>query len=333
MNIIKKSSLLFLLCTGIYLMLSLALSAFLRDVSQDAAMLISSIAVSIPAFLLPALWFRRRESFPRFKAPPFTHILIAAAIGVGSVLMNEALSLITGGIFYGVEIQSNSTTAATIAGMDPIVMIVSLVLIPPVSEEFIMRGTLLESFLRGSPVWGAVLTSLLFALLHAAPSSILIYFGLGMVFAFVYIITRNVWLTMTVHLVNNLSAVILALTAADAAADPDALIDAAVQDIAALPDPHMVLYLLNGISLAIAAGAIIVPLIFLLKSSCKKRGLGMYRHGEDSLEDGSLLPLEEGMQPAGRRPELIPNAYLWLCLGLLIVLNVISGLSEFGVLK
>ena len=332
MNIVKKSSLLFLICTGLYLMLSLALALLFGSYSMNVKMLINAIAVSVPAFLLPALAFRRRENFPRFGAPPLIQVIIACAIGVGCILLNEALSLFTEGIFYGLDIESNSTTASTIADMDPVIMMISLVLIPPLSEEFIMRGTLLESFRRSSPVWGAVLTSLLFGLLHAAPSSLMIYLGLGMVFAFVYLVSRNVWLTVTVHLVNNLSAVITVLAARFSGQDAEVLISDSIHAAESLADPAGY-YIINAISLAVAAGSIIVPLLFLLRYSCKKRGLGMYAPGQDSLEDGSILPLEEGMLPEKRRPELLSNLFLWMCIGLLVVLNVISGLSEFGVIE
>ena len=73
------------------------------------------------------------------------------SVGIGGIYMNAALSLLNQAIYFNVDLVSNSTTAATIAELGPIAMLIGLALVPPVSEEFIMRGTLLESWRRYGP--------------------------------------------------------------------------------------------------------------------------------------------------------------------------------------
>ena len=335
MSIGRKASLLFLISTLLFLTLSVALGLN-TGLSEDAVYLLNSLAVSVPAFLIPAVIFRRRQHFPVFKFPRISYLLIAIVIGIGCVMLDNALSCLTEIVFYGVRVESLSTTSASILALDPVNMIVSLAILPPLCEEFIMRGTLLESWRRYSPIGAAVLTSLLFGLLHGAPSSLLVYFGIGMVMAMVYLITRSVWLSVVVHLVVNLSSVLsailmrqeLGLGAADAAEQAGAMTEME------LSVPAYFQYLLQY---ALLAGVILVPMMLLLRALCRRRGDGMYACGYDSLDDGRVFvtsyELEEGAAQGAKGHGLLADPFLWAALALLIVLNTVTGLIEFGVLK
>ena len=120
MRLNRKASLLFLISFALYLTLSVVLSfgiGLIENSSDDLLYLLNALVVSIPAFLIPALVFRRRNELPRFTAPRFGHIMLAVAIGIGCVNLNAALSMLNSAIFYNVDIISNSTTAETIVGM------------------------------------------------------------------------------------------------------------------------------------------------------------------------------------------------------------------------
>lgn len=332
MTIGKKASILFLICTASYLVLSMALSFFVAP-SGDLLYLLNSLAVSVPSFFIPAMLFRRRENFPAFAAPKPLHLLLAIILGIGCVLLNESLTLFTSALFDGIRTVSNSTTTSSIAELSPVVMIIALVIIPPICEEFIMRGALLESWRRLSPMGAAALTSLIFGLLHTAPSSLLIYFGIGMVFALVYLITRNVWLTVTVHAVNNLIPVMLAIFSqqgdAHGAGIPlGSAAEGAVQSSGEL--------LIMSIEFMLYAAMILVPILLLLRASAKKHGIGMYSGTKDSLIDGRSFPAsgnesDQTIKLSGAA-ELFRDRCLWAILFVLIALNVISGLVEFGII-
>lgn len=333
MRLSRRASLLFLICIALYLTLSFALSMLAGKVSTNLYYILNALLVSIPAFLIPALLFRRREGFRRFPAPRFGHIMLAAAIGIGGIYMNAALSLLNQAIYFNVDLVSNSTTAATIAELGPIAMLIGLALVPPVSEEFIMRGTLLESWRRYGPWGAAIITSVLFALLHAAPSGIMIYFGMGMLLAIVYLITRNVWLSVTVHMVNNLSSVISALylkylyPAMTGGGD-------AAEEVSGLLDKYMDSPL-GCLGLAAVYGglacAVLIPLLFVLRAHYRRFGLGMY--APDTPPEGSRLEDEEFFSPdTGERVSMWRDPILWVAIGVLIALNVFSGLVEFGVI-
>lgn len=339
MRLERKASLLFLISLALYLTLSLVVSIGLTSWdlldNKNAVYAASALFVSVPAFLIPALIFRgkNRSEMERFRAPRFSHIMIAVALGYGCVQLSGALSYLNEAIFYGVEIKSNSTTAQDLLSVNGFIMFFAVAVLPPLTEEFIMRGTLLESWRRTSPVWAAVLTSALFAFLHLAPSSFIVYFGMGMMFALVYLITRNVWLTVIMHFVNNLYAVLAALFLK---AFPEALEGA--ESAIAEADAYSQLLdsrlgsLMKFFTYAAIAAAILVPMTLLLRSIYRRNHLGMYKVEPAVEADPIEAEPEPVYLPGEKKPSLFADPVLWVVLAILVVLNVIYGLSEFGVI-
>ncbi|MBO4848541.1 MAG: CPBP family intramembrane metalloprotease [Clostridia bacterium] len=338
MKLNRKASLLFLICVGLYLALSFALVLLLPSITAETAFLLNAFMLSIPAFLIPALIFRRKNRFPFFPAPRFSHVMLAVLLGIGCVYMNEALMSLNNAVFFGIEIHSNATSAETILGMSTWSMIVALAVIPPISEEFIMRGALLEAWRRYSPVGAAFLTSVLFALLHSAPSAFIIYFGIGLMLAAIYLISRNVWLTVIVHFVNNFASVLAALSmrsnAAPGAEQAD-LVAEGQSMLASLTESRagcigmFIIY-------AVIASLFIVPCMIALKRSCMRHKLGMYK--EEAAEtdpDGAVLTdaAPDIRADGGEYGSMWSDGVLWGVIAVLIVLNVVTGLQEFGVIK
>lgn len=338
MDLTKKASKLFLISVLLFLGLSFLIGITVGYADVNVLYLLSAVLVSVPALLIPSLIFRKKNYLPKLKAPMFTHFLLAIVLGIGCILLNQALSCLTETIFYDVSIDSNSTTAETVMDMEPFVLVLSLAVIPPLSEEMFMRGTLLESWRRWSPIGAVIVTSIIFALLHTAPSSILIYFGIGMVMGLVYLITRNVWLSITVHFINNLYPVITVLRMR-ALGGSAGLIESGteVSDAAAELTEQLTqsraFYFTLFLLFAAAACAILIPLLFALRSSCRKHSIGMYEGTSEGIPEANAAPTinEPINEPRGSSP-LRDNVF-WIAVIMLLVLNVYSGLTEFGVIK
>ncbi|MFP3895302.1 MAG: CPBP family intramembrane glutamic endopeptidase [Anaerolineales bacterium] len=72
--------------------------------------------------------------------------------------------------------------------------------IAPLTEEIFFRGFVYAGLRsRWGTVWGMVVSSLLFALIHLSPSVILPIFLMGMVLAFVYTYSGSLWPTIFLH--------------------------------------------------------------------------------------------------------------------------------------
>jgi membrane protease YdiL (CAAX protease family) len=336
MKLNKKASLLFLISLILFFALSTLILPHIAHTNAEM-FLYNALLVSIPALLLPALVYRRVNRFPVFRAPRFTHILLALVLGFGCLQLNQALYCLNETIFFGIEIDSAATTAESLLDMSVLNMVLSLGVIPPLSEEFLMRGALLETWRRYSPIGAAVLTSLLFALMHLAPSAFIVYFGIGLLFAAVYLITRNVWLTVIVHLVNNMASVLTAISMKNSAGLLEAADESAeaITDIFATRGGNFEMFIIY----AALAALFIVPAILGLKNSCEKRGIGMYAPPETPAvpedEAVSEAPAEGEaalVAPAEVKGSMWRDAVLWTTIAVLVILNVIMGLSEFGVI-
>lgn len=87
--------------------------------------------------------------------------------------------------------------------------ILSIALIVPIVEELIFRESIEGYMLRqGKKPWFAIGTSsLLFGIAHLNPSQILFAALIGLIFGILYWKTRNVWLCILLHIINNSQAV------------------------------------------------------------------------------------------------------------------------------
>ena len=79
------------------------------------------------------------------------------------------------------------------------------VIFAPILEELIFRGIVLEGFLKNySPVKAIVLTNVLFGLAHMNPWQFVGAFLMGILISWVYFKTRNLFLPVLMHFLNNL---------------------------------------------------------------------------------------------------------------------------------
>lgn len=336
MKLDRKAALLFLISFAIYISLSLLVGVLLpENTSYTLQLIFYALGVSIPSFLLPAIFYRSRNDFAPFRVKKASLILLAIPIGIGCMFLNLSLSSLIKGLTYDIEFQSAALDVKqALNGSSIPLMLFTVVLIPAVSEEYLMRGALLETWRRTSPIGAAALTSLLFALLHLAPSYFLIYFAIGILLAIVYLITRNVWVTVTIHLINNLLSVISAFMYLGD--DGGAASDAAA---AMLTRSQCFAYFAY---MSVLAAAILVPMVFVLRNYCRRNGIGAYSGETGSICEQSELAggeaeLLRGEQeqpspaPNGRRG-LFAEPLVWVCIVMLVMMNLLFGLVEFGVL-
>jgi uncharacterized protein len=87
----------------------------------------------------------------------------------------------------------------------------SIVIAAPILEELIFRGIILDGFLkRYSPVKAIVLSSFLFGFVHLNPWQFVGAFTIGIFMGWVYYRTRNIALTIVIHLTHNLLSFVMA---------------------------------------------------------------------------------------------------------------------------
>ena len=140
------------------------------------------------------------------------------AIGLAAVIPYYLFFVITVSIASKLAPSLNVTQQQQIGftnvhGVLPlIVTFISLAILPPLTEEILVRGFLYTTFRKGLPVlWAAIITSLVFASAHlpeggaAGPLYIAAIdtFVLSMVLVYLREKTSNLWAGITLHAVKN----------------------------------------------------------------------------------------------------------------------------------
>ncbi len=97
----------------------------------------------------------------------------------------------------------------TIGGL--LVNIFIVAVIPALGEELLFRGVFIRLFkeLTKNVHWAVILSSLLFAAIHLQFYGFLPRFFLGLVLGYSFVITRNLWIPIFIHFVNNAASVIV----------------------------------------------------------------------------------------------------------------------------
>ena len=90
---------------------------------------------------------------------------------------------------------------------NPLVMLLAALVVAPLSEEALLRGFFYPVLRRSfRPLWAAVITSLVFGVMHANIVQFVAVIPLAVVLAFVYERTERLWPVVVLHMVNNMLA-------------------------------------------------------------------------------------------------------------------------------
>lgn len=85
--------------------------------------------------------------------------------------------------------------------------IITVCIIPPLCEETLFRGAVLNSF-RGFNKWfGIFVSGFCFMIMHGNPDQTIHQFILGIVLGYIAWETRNIWVCVLIHAINNLIAI------------------------------------------------------------------------------------------------------------------------------
>ncbi len=91
--------------------------------------------------------------------------------------------------------------------------LLSSVVLAPLIEEFMFRGVIMKLLERYGLLRAVLYSSLIFALMHLDPTSFVMVFLLGMIFALVKYVSGSIWTAVLMHGSNNLLSLLIYLYA------------------------------------------------------------------------------------------------------------------------
>jgi membrane protease YdiL (CAAX protease family) len=227
---------------GVFMILSTLLLSFIGSQLLDCKFLEVAALLNLPAnaglskilnlgatliaFVIPAIIFTRinkKESqstanslgFSRIAGPKF--VLYTVFITLGGILLSGALAEINQHIYLPAKLleqakaleQNYKTLALNMARMDSVLDYISTLIVmalaPAIFEEILFRSTIQPLFIGWTKnVWaGIILTSILFSAIHFSFFGFLSRAALGIVLGLLFYKTKNIWLSILMHFLNN----------------------------------------------------------------------------------------------------------------------------------
>lgn len=88
-----------------------------------------------------------------------------------------------------------------------ILMVLSLAVLPALTEELVFRGIVMREYRMGGSLFSMLMSALFFTFIHFDLKQFPIYFVLGLILAWLTFLTKSVWASVIAHLAYNLFAV------------------------------------------------------------------------------------------------------------------------------
>ena len=169
--------------------------------SNEALALTTSVSIAcmaIVSVILLAMYRKRlKDDFKRLTKKQWGLSVLAA---IAMLAMNTGLSLLLENLGAGMDNQ-DALAESMSAVLVPTAIMTAV--FAPIVEELVFRYSL-GSIVK-NPIVFVIISSLIFAVLHATNIAIIVYLMLGLFFSLAYIKTdRNVVASIFLHFVNNL---------------------------------------------------------------------------------------------------------------------------------
>lgn len=146
------------------------------------------------------------------RAPSKLHVLVVVLLAPGFIVLPDLVQALWNWV-TGTPMSDGAESLRGVFGALPIPLtLLAVSLGPALVEEFWCRGFVGRGLVsRYGFVWGVLLTSALFALMHGNPNGLPAYVLMGAYLHFVYFATRSIWAPVLLHALNNGTAIVVAL--------------------------------------------------------------------------------------------------------------------------
>ena len=188
------------------------------DIGAKNPMLIIWGLVVSAAVQLGLMWFYLRKG-DRAEVLGLTHfgkisIGKTSMIAVGALLLASTLNYVYATyVISGMPMQDEMAKLLASIPRTPIniaVGLLAITVVAPLIEELLFRGLLQNALMHHVPAWAAIaLSALLFSVVHLQLYAMPALMALGAAFGFIYYKTGSLRMTIVLHMINNMLALVL----------------------------------------------------------------------------------------------------------------------------
>lgn len=160
--------------------------------------LIPVYLISVPLFAY-LISLMPKKTVEKHKMRPWQYIcslFCVYGIGIVSNLVGLLVTFLMG-LASGHMINNQAVTV--ISSLNPWVSIVMMVILAPMIEEFLFRKMLITRTIQYGEGISVLLSGLMFGLFHGNLNQFAYAFTVGCFFAFIYVKTGKIWLTISMH--------------------------------------------------------------------------------------------------------------------------------------
>lgn len=168
------------------------------------------LSTALPFFVYLIWKHESAAEYLRFEKAGFFTGLLCVLAGLGVCLLGNLPAVLIQDAFgaFGYE------PASAISGGEQSwylfgLELFSTAILVPVMEEFAFRGVLFSALRKYGAGFAVFASALVFGLVHLDFSNVVFAFIAGLVFGFLYERTRNLWVTIFIHALNNGFAVVM----------------------------------------------------------------------------------------------------------------------------
>ncbi len=185
-------------------------------VSSSIGILYSVVTVAFPLYFIALVEKVAKKPvyipFGKPKTPGFTNVLLLF-IGFGGALLANVFTNFIDSFFSGFGVSAYYPDSLEPKNtVELIFMFIGTAVIPPLTEEFAMRGVIMQSLRKYGDGFAIITSAVLFGLFHGNFVQIPFAFLCGLLLGYIACVTDSIWMSIAVHaLVNGFSCLQYAL--------------------------------------------------------------------------------------------------------------------------
>ncbi len=136
------------------------------------------------------------------NGPQITFIIFSALLFVSGMLLIKFFYFLSGGSVAPLMNYYSDLSGST-ENVSHIEIILSLIVIPAVCEEFLFRGIVFSEYRKYGTANAVIVSTLCFAMLHFSFENIFIYLFTGLLLGFVTAVSKSIIPSIALHLLSN----------------------------------------------------------------------------------------------------------------------------------
>ncbi len=179
---------------------------------------LEDIFLSVGSAFIPGLLFIAATGF-KFR-DAFGKTTVSSTTLVPLILMGMAVAMVSNyaaDIFdsnlsvFGLHNSAGTVETSALTPFEIILNIISVAIVPAFAEEFAYRGLVMGSLKRYGRAFAVIASSILFSAMHANTTQIVFTFPVGLMFAYIDIVTDSIIPSVILHFMNNFYAILFTI--------------------------------------------------------------------------------------------------------------------------